>query len=49
VLLLVIGLFAAGFFWLRKLSSIETPARFLQRARSVPVTTIPEQRGGEQR
>jgi Flp pilus assembly protein TadB len=49
VLLLVIGLFAAGFFWLRKLSSIETPARFLQRTRSVPATPVPEQRGGEPR
>ena len=33
VLLVVIGLFAAGFYWLRRLSSVETPARFLQRAR----------------
>ena len=46
VLLGVIALFAAGFFWLRKLSSIETPARFLQRAHS---PQVPEQRGGEQR
>ncbi|GAA2012838.1 type II secretion system F family protein [Catenulispora yoronensis] len=46
VLVLVIALFAAGFFWLRRLSSIETPARFLQRARG-PV--VPEQRGGEPR
>jgi Flp pilus assembly protein TadB len=41
VLLGVIGLFAAGFFWLRRLSDVETPARFLQRARS---TQVPEQR-----
>ena len=46
VLLGVIALFAAGFFWLRKLSSIETPARFLQRAHT---PQVPEQRGGEQR
>ncbi|MEZ0107330.1 Flp pilus assembly protein TadB [Catenulispora sp. EB89] len=46
VLLGVIALFAAGFFWLRKLSSIETPARFLQRAHA---PQVPEQRGGEQR
>lgn len=31
VLLIVIGLFAAGFFWLRKLSKVETPNRFLVR------------------
>jgi Flp pilus assembly protein TadB len=42
VLLAVIGLFAAGFFWLRKLSDVETPARFLQRSRAAEV---PEQRG----
>ena len=41
VLLGVIGLFAAGFFWLRRLSDVETPARFLQRARTAQV---PEQR-----
>lgn len=29
VLLVVIGLFAAGFLWLRKLSEVETPDRFL--------------------
>jgi Flp pilus assembly protein TadB len=49
VLLGVIGLFAAGFFWLRKLSSIQTPARFLQRARSVPAHPVPEQRSGDPR
>ncbi|MFL6114617.1 MAG: type II secretion system F family protein [Catenulispora sp.] len=53
VLLLVIALFAAGFFWLRKLSAIETPARFLQRAArnvpSGPAGQIPEQRGGDPR
>ncbi|MGW7007656.1 type II secretion system F family protein [Streptomyces sp. NPDC054933] len=31
VLACVCGLFAAGFWWLRKLSRIETPDRFLQR------------------
>jgi Flp pilus assembly protein TadB len=31
VLVGVIALFAAGFFWLRKLSDVETPARFLTR------------------
>ena len=41
VLLLVIGLFAAGFFWLRKLSSIETPARFLRRARGARPLPFP--------
>lgn len=33
VLLLVIGLFAAGFAWLRKLSAFETPNRFLTGSR----------------
>jgi Flp pilus assembly protein TadB len=42
VLVGVIGLFAAGFFWLRRLSTVETPARFLQRARG---GQVPEQRG----
>ncbi|MBS2535798.1 type II secretion system F family protein [Catenulispora sp. NF23] len=46
VLLLVIGLFAAGFFWLRKLSSIQTPARFLQRARG---SGVPPVRDGDPR
>lgn len=32
VLAVVCGLFAAGFFWLRKLSKIETPERFLVHA-----------------
>ena len=41
VLLGVVGLFAAGFFWLRKLSDVETPARFLQRALG---TQVPAQR-----
>jgi Flp pilus assembly protein TadB len=50
VLLLVIGLFAAGFFWLRKLSSIETPARFLQRGRDgAAYGSVPEQRAGDPR
>ena len=52
VLLGVIGLFAAGFYWLRRLSSVETPARFLQRARSphgAPGSPVPEQRGGDPR
>ena len=46
VLLCVIGLFAAGFYWLRRLSSVETPARFLQRARG---SQAAEQRGGDPR
>jgi Flp pilus assembly protein TadB len=46
VLLAVIALFAAGFYWLRRLSSIETPARFLQRARG---TQVPEPPGGDPR
>ena len=29
VLALVLGLFGAGFFWMRKLSTVETPERFL--------------------
>ena len=29
VLAIVCGLFALGFWWLRKLSTIETPERFL--------------------
>jgi Flp pilus assembly protein TadB len=29
VLVIVIGLFAIGFFWLRRLAKVETPARFL--------------------
>jgi Flp pilus assembly protein TadB len=41
VLVGVIGLFAAGFFWMRRLSDVETPARFLQRAHGAQV---PEQR-----
>ncbi|MEY9926019.1 Flp pilus assembly protein TadB [Catenulispora sp. GP43] len=48
VLLAVIALFAAGFYWLRRLSSIQTPARFLQRARTVPAQ-VPDQRGGDPR
>jgi Flp pilus assembly protein TadB len=40
VLLVVLALFGAGFFWLRRLSKVETPARFLVR-RADPV-------GGEQ-
>jgi Flp pilus assembly protein TadB len=31
VLLVVMGFFAAGFFWLRRLSKVETPERFLVR------------------
>jgi TctA family transporter len=34
VLLCVCGLFALGFWWLRKLSTIETPERFLVRSDS---------------
>ena len=37
VLVAVIGLFAAGFFWLRKLSTVETPARFLTRGHAAQV------------
>ncbi|MEY9905323.1 Flp pilus assembly protein TadB [Catenulispora sp. MAP12-49] len=48
VLLAVIALFAAGFYWLRRLSSIETPARFLQRARTSQ-PQVPDQRGGDPR
>jgi Flp pilus assembly protein TadB len=36
VLLLILGLFAAGFVWLRKLASFETPARFLHARDRVP-------------
>ena len=43
VLVGVIALFAAGFFWLRRLSDVETPARFLHQTRSAPV---PGQRDG---
>ena len=32
VLALVLGLFAAGFFWLRNLSKVKTPERFLARS-----------------
>jgi hypothetical protein len=33
VLALVMLLFAGGFFWLRKLSEVKTPERFLTRVR----------------
>lgn len=33
VLVVVIALFAGGFFWLRKLADVKTPERFLHRAR----------------
>jgi len=36
VLLLILGLFAAGFVWLRRLASFETPARFLHARDRVP-------------
>ncbi|AZM46736.1 type II secretion system protein [Streptomyces sp. WAC 06738] len=36
VLACVCGLFAAGFWWLRKLSTIETPERFLAGAKQQP-------------
>lgn len=36
VLLLILGLFAAGFFWLRRLASFETPARFLHARDRLP-------------
>lgn len=45
VLVGVIALFAAGFFWLRKLSDVETPARFLHRKSA----QVPGQRGGDPR
>jgi Flp pilus assembly protein TadB len=57
VLVGVIALFAAGFYWLRRLSAVETPSRFLTRSR-VPVgppqytvppqTQVPEQRAGSE-
>ena len=43
VLVVVIALFAAGFYWLRKLSDVETPARFLHRN---PAAPVPGQRDG---
>jgi Flp pilus assembly protein TadB len=46
VLVGVIALFAAGFSWLRKLSDVETPARFLHRTRA---SRVPEQREGDPR
>ncbi|MFD8815582.1 type II secretion system F family protein [Streptomyces sp. NPDC059627] len=54
VLALVCGLFALGFWWLRKLSTIETPERFLVRDQSSvqfvrPPRTAPGQpTGGQQ-
>ncbi|MFJ9565600.1 type II secretion system F family protein [Streptomyces fuscichromogenes] len=50
VLALVCGLFALGFWWLRKLSTIETPERFLVRDQSSvqfvrPPRTAPGQPG----
>lgn len=50
VLALVCALFALGFWWLRKLSTIETPERFLVRDRSSvqfvrPPRTVPGQPG----
>jgi hypothetical protein len=36
VLLVILGLFAAGFFWLRKLASFETPERFLHARDRLP-------------
>ncbi|WP_405055949.1 type II secretion system F family protein [Kribbella sp. NBC_01505] len=36
VLLVILGLFAAGFFWLRRLSSFEVPERFLHARDRVP-------------
>jgi Flp pilus assembly protein TadB len=36
MLLVILGLFAAGFFWLRRLASFETPARFLHARDRLP-------------
>jgi len=41
VLAVVLGLFALGFFWLRKLAKVETPGRFLIRAKAVDEYTPP--------
>ncbi|MFD3585653.1 type II secretion system F family protein [Streptomyces sp. NPDC058683] len=53
VLALVCALFALGFWWLRKLSTIETPERFLVRDQSSvqfvrPPRTVPGQPGQQQ-
>jgi Flp pilus assembly protein TadB len=50
VLACVCGLFAAGFWWLRKLSRIETPDRFLSRDETLPpvhpvAPVVPPQQG----
>lgn len=47
VLVAVIALFAAGFAWLRKLSDVETPARFLQRGNPGQVPGAPGQTPGQ--
>ena len=44
VLLLILGLFAAGFLWLRRLASFETPDRFLHARDRLP-TADPGGRG----
>ncbi len=36
VLAIVLGLFGAGFFWMRNLSKVQTPERFLSRRREQP-------------
>jgi len=41
VLALVLGLFGAGFFWMRNLSKVQTPERFLARRRVEPVPAAP--------
>jgi len=41
VLALVLGLFGAGFFWMRNLSKVQTPERFLaRRAEAAPATPV---------
>jgi Flp pilus assembly protein TadB len=46
VLACVCGLFAAGFWWLRRLSRIETPERFLRRDGSYGESVAGQQRRG---
>ncbi len=47
VLAVVCGLFALGFWWMRKLSKVETPERFLVRPQ--PAAAVPEQHRDAQR
>jgi Flp pilus assembly protein TadB len=49
VLLCVCGLFAAGFWWLRKLSTIETPERFLVRTQPQVAFVRPREEGAQTR